>query len=99
MIDKFFRAADFHEVAGQWIPWAVFVREFHHYLVARNIDPADWPQSRIERALGPSMPIGRGPANVKGVFNVSREYMQPRRWVRDEVGNVRLEGPYLRVAS
>ena len=99
VIERFFKWANWHAVSGEWIPWAVFIREFQKYLVSRNINPIDWPQSRIEWALGQAMPVGRGPGNVKGVFNVSREFMQPRRWVRDEIGNVRLEPAYIRVAS
>lgn len=99
MTDKFLRWAGWHECAGEWIAWSVFLAEFHKFLLSCGLDSKDWPQERIQRSLGPSMPIGRGPRNLKIVGNVSREFAQPRRWERDEVGNVRLQIPYLKTAS
>jgi hypothetical protein len=99
MIDKFFKWANWHAVSGEWVPWAIFLQEFHRFLITRKLDPTDWPQSRIEWALGPSMPVGRGPRNIKIVANVSREFLQPRRWVKDDCGNVRLEAPYIKIAG
>lgn len=88
-------ARGYHEVAGQWVPWGQFIREFHRYVTERKGNPATWTEARIRRALGPGNPIGRGPRNVKIVGNMSRQFRRPRRFILTETGDVRLENPHI----
>lgn len=99
MIERFFRWAGLFETAGTWIPWSEFLQLFADYMQHLGKDPGTWTEEKFRRELGPGMPIGRGPRNVKSVGNVSREFRVPRRFVADRHGNIRLEEPHVRIAS
>lgn len=96
MLERFMQWAGYNEVAGQWVRWNEFRDEFHRYLIAHGRNPSDWDEDRIARELGLSFPIGRGPANIKIVGNLSKRFRRERRWVADHDGNVRLEPPHVR---
>jgi len=98
MIERFFTWAGLHETAGEWVAWGEFVDLFAAYMQHLGKDPSTWTEDKFRRELGPGMPIGRGPRNIKIVGNLSREFRVPRRYVADGRGNVRLEQPHVKVA-
>jgi hypothetical protein len=95
MFERFFSGYGYFEVPGEHVPWAEFVADLERYLARSG--RVLWSEDRIIAALGPGLPVGRGPANVKIVGNLSRRFRRPRMWVSDGKGNVRLEKADIRL--
>lgn len=79
-------------VAGQHTPWPEFRDQLRTWLAERypNCMPT---KSEIETALPPSVVLGRGPSSKWVLGNMSRDFSQPRRWVRVGEDRIRLESP------